>query len=144
MYHGNRIHNQQELFWYNNIPYIDIHQYDGFRHNINNLDTCQRILDDRITNPYYVFFFYPSNIEIGGRTFDTSEYQRYFHSSHPTRETAIRTINRDVETIREGTLEFERIYFVIYFGDEDDSTFVYKDSAKLQDAFLSPMPYNSL
>jgi len=119
-YQGRRIYNEGDLFWFNNNPYIDIHQFDGFRHNLENLETCQRILNDRITNPYYVFFFYPSNVETEEFEFETSEYRRYFHSSHPNNISAVNTISWEVETTTEGTLESHRIYYVLYFGDNQD------------------------
>jgi len=132
---GTYYNNPEQLFWVNGVDYIDRHQYDGFRHTLNNLEECQSIITDRITNPYYVFFLYPDNIrDDDGRILNTSEYKHFFHSSHPTQEEAVDTITWEVATvgtkIGKSTEKEEitvsnrtkehRLYFVLYFGDDED------------------------
>lgn len=149
-FHGKKYTSSEDFYEVGDFKYIDKHQYTGFRHNIENLHRCNQILKDRVTNPYYVFFFYP-----------TKEYEHQFHSSHRTERMAIDEIQRSIDRNRKS----DKMYFIKYFGvDDDDDGFIinehgvfhndmfrmddgeilYRDSAKLRDTFLSPMPYTSL
>lgn len=118
-----------DLYLVDGVEYIDQHQYDGFRHTDYNIASCEAIITDRITNPYYVFFFYPT---INMDPIYTSQYERIFHSSHPTGEEALDTILQNVSRATEGTLEAKKIYFILYFGDNrDDGELVWNQSVPL-------------
>jgi hypothetical protein len=131
-YKGKIYRDRSQFEKIDDVEYIDRHQYDGFRHTQNNIERCESIITDRITNPYSVFFFYPSNVRINRRIINTSEHKRFFHSSHPTGEEAFDTITRNVSRTTEGTLEAQRIYFIVYFGDnEDDGKLAWNPSIPL-------------
>ena len=124
--------NPMDLYRVDGVEYIDRHQYDGFRHNQNNISSCEAIITDRITNPYSIFFFYPSNVIINNDIIETSQYKRFFHSSHPTYDEALDIILQNVSRVTKGTLEAQRIYFMLYFGDDrDDGDLVWNSSIPL-------------